>query len=100
LIFLSAILILGGLWYLGRQSHRTTYHRPEWGWQDWLTMIVTTCIVAICLLPIPGVSRESLYYDPYPKLTMPAFNPLLGLAMLGLLVPGLIVMSRKPALGK
>jgi energy-coupling factor transport system permease protein len=100
LIFFSAILILGGLWYLGRQSHRTTYHRPEWGWQDWLTMIVTTCIVAICLLPIPGVSRESLYYDPYPKLTMPPFNPVLGLAMLGLLVPGLFVMNRKPALGK
>jgi energy-coupling factor transport system permease protein len=96
LILAGGILILVGLWYLGRQSHRTIFHRPAWGWQDILTLIVTLCILAIFLLPIPGLSRESLYYDPYPKLTIPPFNPLLGLAMLGILTPGLFVLNRKP----
>jgi energy-coupling factor transport system permease protein len=96
LIVSGAILILGGLWYLGRQSQRTTYHRPIWGWQDWLSMIITTCILAVFFLPIPGLNRESLYYDPYPKLTMPPFSPLLGIALLGLLTPGLLVLNRKP----
>jgi energy-coupling factor transport system permease protein len=96
LIVLGGILILGGLWYLGRQSHRTTYHRPIWGWQDILTLILTLSILAIFLLPIPGLNKESLYYDPYPKLTMPPFNSMLGLVMLGLLIPGLFVLKRKP----
>jgi energy-coupling factor transport system permease protein len=97
LISLGGIFTLGGLWYQGRQSHRTSYHRPAWGWKDLLTLIVTLCILAFFLLPIPGLNRESLYYDPYPKLTMPPFNPLLGLVMLGLLTPGLCVLNRKPA---
>ena len=96
LISLGGILILGGLWYQGRQSHRTSYHRPAWCWQDILTLMVTLSILAIFLLPIPGLNRESLYYDPYPKLTMPPFNPVLGLVMLGLLTPGLCVLNRKP----
>ncbi len=97
LIVIGAILIIAGLWQQGRQSHRTAYHRPGWEWQDIFTVIITCCILAIFLLPIPGINHESLYYDPYPKLTMPQFAPVLGLAILGLLTPGLFVISRKPA---
>jgi energy-coupling factor transport system permease protein len=100
LIGVGGMLILGGLWYQGRQSNRTTYHRPAWGWQDILTMLVSLCILALFLLPIPGVNRESLYYDPYPKLTLPAFNPILGLAMLGLLIPGLFALEGKTDVDK
>ena len=100
LIGVGGMLILGGLWYQGRQSNRTTYHRPAWGWQDILTLLVSGCILALFLLPIPGLSRESLYYDPYPKLTLPAFNPILGMAMLGLLTPGIFALYRKPEMHK
>jgi energy-coupling factor transport system permease protein len=96
LILSGAFLILGGLWFLGRQSPRTTYHRPPWTWQDWLTMIVAVGVLGVYLLPIPGVSRQTLYYEPYPTLTLPAFSPLIGLAMLGLLIPGLVVLKRNP----
>jgi hypothetical protein len=34
--------------------------------------------------------REALYYSPYPRLTAPSFNPLVGLGLLGLLSPALI----------
>jgi len=91
IIFSGALLILGGLWYLGRQSPRTTYHRREWGWQDWLILVVAAIVLSVCLLPLPGLNQQSLYYEPYPTLTLPSFSPWLGLAMLALLIPGLLV---------
>ncbi|MFZ0534630.1 MAG: energy-coupling factor transporter transmembrane component T [Anaerolineales bacterium] len=96
LIFSGALLILGGIWYLGRQSPRTTYHHSPWSWQDWLMMIVAVCVLGVCLLPIPGVSRQTLYYEAYPTLTFPTFSPLIGLLMMGLLIPGLLVLKRNP----
>jgi energy-coupling factor transport system permease protein len=98
-ILSGAIFILGGLWYLGRQSPRTTYHRRAWGWQDWLTLVVAAMVLSVCLFPIPGLSRQALYYDPYPALSMPLFNPWLGVAMLGLLIPGLLVLYNKNNVG-
>lgn len=94
LILSGALFILGGLWYLGRQSPRTTYHRQAWGWQDWLTMIAATFVLSFCLLPVPGMIRQTLYYEPYPSLTLPPFSPVLGAAMLGLLTPGLLVFNK------
>lgn len=90
LIVSGALLILGGLWSLGRQSPRTTYHQPCWTWRDWLTLIVAVGVILICVLPLTGVDRQTLYYEPYPTLTLPPFSPLLGVAMLGLLVPGVL----------
>jgi energy-coupling factor transport system permease protein len=94
LIVLGSLMIVGGLWYLGRLSARTAYHSPGWGWQDWLTVLVSVGVLALCVLPIPGFSHATLYYDPYPVLTLPDFSPLLGMAILGLLLPGLLVHFR------
>jgi energy-coupling factor transport system permease protein len=96
LILLGAGLILMGLWFLGNQSQRTVYHRRGWSWQDGLNLIVVAFILALILLPVPGLSHESLYYEPYPRLTLPLFNPVLGLVMLGYLIPGLWVNDRHP----
>ena len=90
MILAATILILGGLWYLGRQSARTIYHRPGWGWQDWLTAGVSMAVLAICVLPLLDPINQSLYYDPYPTLTLPPFNPLLGMTILGLVLPGIL----------
>jgi energy-coupling factor transport system permease protein len=90
LILSGTLLIVGGLWFLGRQSPRTTYHRPRWSWQDWLTLIVAVGVIMICVLPIIKQDQQTLYYQPYPSLTLPPFSPLLGVAMLGLLVPGVL----------
>jgi energy-coupling factor transport system permease protein len=94
MILSGALFIIGGLWYLGRQSPRTIYHHRAWGWQDWLTLAVAIIVLSICLLPIPGLSRQTLYYEPYPTLSLPPFSPWLGLAMLGLLIPGLMVLYK------
>jgi energy-coupling factor transport system permease protein len=97
IIMVGVFLIIISLRQQGKQAHRTTYHRPTWDRQDVITLIITICILTIFLLPIPGINHESLYYDPYPKLTIPSFNPMFGLAMLGLLTPGLFVLNRKTA---
>jgi energy-coupling factor transport system permease protein len=92
LIATGAILILLALWHSGRYSHRTTYHRPPWSWQDILSMVVMTLVLMVFLFPIPGIDRQSLYYDPYPLLTLPPFYPFLGVMLLGLLTPGILAL--------
>ncbi|HEX9091314.1 MAG TPA: energy-coupling factor transporter transmembrane component T, partial [Anaerolineales bacterium] len=100
LIISGALLIIGGLWYLGRQSPRTAYHRPRWSWQDCLTLIIATGVIALCVLPVPGLDRQTLNYEPYPSLRLPPFSPWLGIAMLGLIVPGFLVLLRNPKRGR
>jgi energy-coupling factor transport system permease protein len=94
LILFGASLILIGLWFFGNQSQRTVYHRRRWSWQDGVILIVVAILMAIILLPVPGLSHASLYYEAYPRLTLPSFNPVLGLVLLGLLIPGLWVINR------
>ena len=94
LIIVGAVMIVGGLWYIGRQSPRTTYHRRRWAWQDWVTFVVAVIVLLICVLPVDWVSNQTLYYEPYPTLHLPSFSPILGMAMLGLLIPGLLVIHR------
>jgi energy-coupling factor transport system permease protein len=91
------LLILVSLWQQGRQSQRTTYHRPHWGWADIACLLIELWILVIFVLPIPGIDRSSLYYNPYPELTMPSFSLMLGLTILGLLTPGWFILARKPA---
>ena len=95
LIALGTILIFLGLWSLGGQSRRTIYNRRGWNWQDGLMVIVMAIILVICLLPVPGLSRETLYYEPYPALTLPPFSPWFGVALLGLIIPGLLSLLKK-----
>jgi energy-coupling factor transport system permease protein len=90
LILSGVLLIFGGLWFQGRQSPRTTYHRPRWTWQDGLTIIVAVGVIAICALPLAGLDQQTLYYEPYPALSLPSFSPLLGLVLLALILPGVL----------
>src|SRR5512143_693873 len=55
LILIGAILILGGLWLVGRQSPRTTYHRWSWSWQDWLASLGAVVVLLACILPLDGL---------------------------------------------
>jgi energy-coupling factor transport system permease protein len=93
LIVSGAVLILAGLWYIGRESPRTAYHRRPWGWQDWLSLAISLVVLLACLLPLTGLGSQALEYEPYPALSLPAFNPLLGIIMLGLLTPGILAMK-------
>ncbi len=91
----GGLFILGGLWDLGRQSPRTIYHHLNWDWPDWLGIASALLVLAVSLLPLIWSGNQTLYYDPYPSLSLPPFSPFLGFAMLGLLLPGLLITIRK-----
>lgn len=87
----GAVSIGWGLWSLGRQAPRTIYQRETWQRRDSLVMMGALLVLVVYLLPLPGVERDVLWYSPYPSLTLPSFDPWLGIVTLGLLVPGLVV---------
>ena len=45
----------------------------------------------IFVAPLPGVDRASLYYLPYPQLTLPPLSLALGAATWGLLMPAAVL---------
>ncbi len=93
LILIGAGLILGGLWWIGRQSPRSAYHRRPWSWQDWLSLAISLVVLLACILPLAGIGSQTLDYEPYPALSLPGFSPLLGFILLGLVTPGILVVS-------
>ena len=87
LMVLGMIAILGALWIVGRQSPRTTYARQPWTKRDFLIIGLSMMVAAVFLLPIPGIATDSLRYNPYPQISLPPFDPLIGTLILGLLAP-------------
>ena len=80
LLLAGALFILGVIFHQGRQSPRSSYRRQPWQLRDSL-------VVLFALLLLLALLRFPLAYSPYPALTLPPFEPLLGLAILGLLAP-------------
>jgi energy-coupling factor transport system permease protein len=81
----GAGIIAGVVWLAGSSVSHTAYHRRRWTTQDALTVVGCALTLAVTLS-----SRSALYYSPYPQLTLPPFDPLIGLGLLGLVVPALI----------
>jgi len=90
-------LVAGVVWSSGRSVHHTVYRPRRWRVRD--TLVVAGCVLALAavLLPSP-FGLNTLYYAPYPRLTLPAFDPWVGLGLLGLLMPALVgrEMGRPP----
>jgi energy-coupling factor transport system permease protein len=96
-LLLAAIsMILGALWRAGRRYPRTTYRRQPWTGWDWAVLLGAALVLAVFLLP--GIDRLSLFYTPYPVLSLPAFDPWIGIAILGLLAPALYHLGHDPAI--
>jgi energy-coupling factor transport system permease protein len=89
-------LVLAALWVIGRRVPHTDYRPEPWTARDWAVVLGAAVAVAPFLLPLPGLGRESIFYYPYPALTLPGFDPIIGIAILGLAVPALL--SRKPSI--
>jgi energy-coupling factor transport system permease protein len=88
-ILLGMLSILGALWQVGQRVPRSTYRQEHWQGVDWLTLGGALLSAAVFLLPLPGIDQTSLDYYPYPQISLPGFHPLLGLAVCGLLGPGI-----------
>lgn len=90
-IVAGAGLIVGLLWHIGRSATYTTYRAHRWSLRDSLVALGCGLTLAILFAPLPLVDRKSLYYSPYPGLTLPPFDAAIGLGLLGLLLPALVV---------
>ncbi len=90
----GAALLIGALWLAGRAVRRTAYRSHRWTPVD--SLVILGCAVALTpiLLPLPLVDRTALAYSPYPRLSLPPFDPLTGVAMLSLLLP--LLGSQRP----
>ncbi len=84
-------LIAGVVWLAGRAVPRTAYRTHRWTAHDTLVVLGCGLTLAVALLPLPLTDRATLYYAPYPRLSLPAFDPLIGLGLLGLLTPAVVV---------
>jgi energy-coupling factor transport system permease protein len=84
----GGVLIVVVLWAMGRRVPRTTYRSEPWTGRDWAVLLGAIVVLAGFLLP--GLDRTALFYNPYPLLSLPEFDPVLAAAMLGLLVPALV----------
>ncbi|RRR74818.1 MAG: hypothetical protein EI684_06195 [Candidatus Viridilinea halotolerans] len=90
LLLVGAVLALGSLYAAGRGAPRSHYRHYGWRRNDGLVLSGAGLTFAALLVPWHG--SASLFYTPYPTLHVPAFEPLLALAFLGLLAPLLIRM--------
>lgn len=87
-------LVLAALWHVGRGIPRTTYRRRRWTALDSLVVGCAAGVAVVFLRLIPGLDSTSLFFYPYPTLTWPTFEPVIGAAILGLLGPLIILYHR------
>jgi energy-coupling factor transport system permease protein len=73
------------LWSLGRREHRTNYRIRVWSRADLFVGLCTVCTLAFILLPL--TDHAWMFYYPYPKLTWPQFDPMMGAVLLLLIAP-------------
>jgi energy-coupling factor transport system permease protein len=91
-VVLSTALLLGVFWAQGRRVLRIHYRRDPWTWSDGIVLAVclgVALLLAWVRLQEPGV----LVYSPYQQL-LPPFHPLVGVALILLVVPVLFGLER------
>lgn len=90
LLALGAGLLAILLWRLRRSTHHTVYRPRHWHWPDTALVLASLTALLATRLPLPWLDQQTLFFDPYPRLTAPGFDPLLGLALALLATPALL----------
>jgi hypothetical protein len=85
----GAGLIGLAIWQNGRGVQHTVYRPRQWTVADTLAVLGCAVTLAVAL-----TQRELLYYSPYPRLSLPAFNPFVGMGLLGLLAPAFVATGK------
>jgi energy-coupling factor transport system permease protein len=87
LMLLGVALVGGTLWIAGRRIPRSVYRPYGWSVFDGVVIYCAAVAAGVFALSLPGLDKTSVFYYPYPRLAWPDFNPLIGLATVGLLGP-------------
>jgi energy-coupling factor transport system permease protein len=91
---LGAGILLLSLWLIGRSVERSRYRRELWRRRD--TVVSLACGLSLGLIALLRLAdRAALSFYPYPRLSLPPFNPLVGLALLALLAPVAVALWEK-----
>jgi energy-coupling factor transport system permease protein len=83
-------LLVALYWQRGRQVQTTRYRPRAWTRRDTLLTATAVAPLLLALVPLPLIDRASLTYSPYPALSLPRFDPLLGVALALLALPALM----------
>jgi len=76
---------------LGRRMPFTKYAQRPWRAADSVVALGSILALMLFVVPLPFVDRASLSYSPYPLLTPPFFDPVLGLAAALLVLPAIVL---------
>ena len=91
LIVVGGLAVIAALWLQGRGVKRTHYRPQLWTPRDWAVVAGALLVIALYLLPLPGVDQSSLAYSPYPRLSFPQVNLLIAIGSVGLAVPAMLL---------
>jgi energy-coupling factor transport system permease protein len=87
LVAMGGAGLLATFWFQGRQVQRSRYRRVTWTARD-VAVVAASLLVVTVVLAARLVAPETLVYTPYPPSPLlPAFNPLVGAALLLLALP-------------
>ena len=84
----GGLMLVAALWMVGQNVHRSRYRRDPWLPRDTL-VAAASIITMLVMLAAWLMQRTALVFYPFPRLHWPAFNPLVGLALLLIAMPAL-----------
>jgi energy-coupling factor transport system permease protein len=88
----AAMLVVFG--FQGRRVHRTRHRSSSWHWRD-TAIVVASILLVVAVLGARVLAPATLAYSPYPpNPLLPPFQPLVGVALLLLVLPALLVPAR------
>lgn len=87
-MLICGIFLIGiGIWQGGKAVTRTKYKNVSWTGRDFICVSVcSSFILLLVALPTIGI-KAVLFYQPYPKISIPNFDVLVGIALFPLLLP-------------
>lgn len=73
----------------GVRIRRTSYRAHPWRMLD--STVIAGAVITVLAVAATALDGNALVYYPYPSLVWPPFTPLIGLALLPLLLPALVM---------
>lgn len=90
LLGLGLLLLAVLLWRGGRRTTATRYRPARWGRWDSIVVAVALLPLLLVVVPLPAVAQDTLTFSPFPRASLPPFDPLLGFSCLLFVAPAIL----------